>query len=526
MLFYFFPLFSSGIFLTHDGENHLARIASYSSAIMDGHFPVRWAGNLNYSYGSAVFIFFYPLPYMMAFIFHLIGFSIVGSFKIILFLSFAGGAVAYYFFAKQFVRRDVALVSSVLYMIAPYHILNMYVRGDIGELLAYVFIPLIWYSIESFRKKSDVLTLVLGSFFYALLILSHNGVSLLFTPIVLLYILLFVPTLKKKALVSVIIPLGLALSSFFWIPAILESKYTNAKIFVGDFFRSNFFSSPIDFIHSPWGFGANINTPEGLAPQIGLFYFIALSISVIILIRLKMKIKESIFWVAIFLIGFFLALPISRFLWENIQVLKLFQFPWRLIILSTFSALVLITFGLDRIRNGKWLYLILLVSVLSTIPFIRTREYTYYDDAFYYSFPGTTYFHGEATSIWSAGDAFERPGKSIEIIEGIGSINSEQRKSTKHHIHVRAETEMNIVDNTYYFPGWKVFVDGIETGIQFQDPGNRGLITFRVPRGEHEILVVFEETKVRIFSIMLSLSALGGIFFLVYSRKLFNKIIT
>jgi hypothetical protein len=58
---FLFPLFRSGIHVTHDGENHLARFAAYKKAISDGHIPPRWAGDLNYGYGGYQCLIFFTL---------------------------------------------------------------------------------------------------------------------------------------------------------------------------------------------------------------------------------------------------------------------------------------------------------------------------------------------------------------------------------------------------------------------------------------------------------------------------------
>jgi len=73
------------------------------------------------------------------------------------------------------------------------------------------------------------------------------------------------------------------------------------------------------------------------------------------------------------------------------------------------------------------------------------------------------------------------------------------------------------VSNTQYFPGWRVYIDGQKTPIEFQDQNWRGLITFPIPQGTHNIRIQFEETTVRIvaniFSVF-SILLLGMTFFL------------
>ena len=66
-------LLSQGIPDTYDGNSHVARIANYYLAFRDGHFPIRWAPNLNYKFGYPVFQYHYQTPYFAAALFYKIG---------------------------------------------------------------------------------------------------------------------------------------------------------------------------------------------------------------------------------------------------------------------------------------------------------------------------------------------------------------------------------------------------------------------------------------------------------------------
>jgi uncharacterized membrane protein YfhO len=67
---------------------------------------------------------------------------------------------------------------------------------------------------------------------------------------------------------------------------------------------------------------------------------------------------------------------------------------------------------------------------------------------------------------------------------------------------------MGILDNTAYFPGWKVTIDGEKTSIQFQDMDHRGLMEFNVPSGKHNVRVEFKETLIRLLSDIVSVVSL------------------
>src|SRR3989344_960027 len=76
-------LFNVGLPITHDGQDHIARIANFYQNLLDGNIIPRWAGNLNWGYGHPILMFLYPLPSYAASIFHAIGFSLVDSTKLV-----------------------------------------------------------------------------------------------------------------------------------------------------------------------------------------------------------------------------------------------------------------------------------------------------------------------------------------------------------------------------------------------------------------------------------------------------------
>ena len=116
------------------------------------------------------------------------------------------------------------------------------------------------------------------------------------------------------------------------------------------------------------------------------------------------------------------------------------------------------------------------------------------------------------------------PKSHIEIISGKAKISNLFRKSNVHSFIVNAKTTATILDNTVYFPGWRVEVDGLKVLVQFQDINHRGLITFNVSEGIHKVRVVFGESAIRLFSDIVSIVTLLLIIFLVlFGKRLYNK---
>ena len=197
----------------------------------------------------------------------------------------------------------------------------------------------------------------------------------------------------------------------------------------------------------------------------------------------------------------------SLFFWENISFLRQFQFPWRFLSLAVFSSSLLSVSYLNFsfFSQKKLYWSIILFVVFSTAYFWKPNlGFDKINESYYWNFPLNTTYYGETDIIWSEGPARSYPKKRVEIIGGEGQILDLKKKTTFHSFKVNAKTNVQIVDKTQYFPGWRVFIDGKPSRIQFQDPNWRGQITFYVPLGDHQVNLIFQESKIRLFSDIVS----------------------
>lgn len=499
------PLLTSNFYNTHDGQNHVVRFATFNQAVNDGHLPVRWAGNLHYEYGSPVLNFFYPLPNYLSLVPSFLNISYESTFKLLIASAFLLSFLTFFAWMQNHVGRTVAYAGAFIYGLSPYHFLNLYVRGDIGELFALAFAPLVLFAVDSLVRKNTYEFGVLTAISFSLLVLSHNGVSLIFAPVIFFYLLFKTRDIKNIFIVLSWLFFGLMLSAFFWLPALYEQKFVNAQLFIGDFYKGNF-PRLLTYIYSNWGFGSNVNDVGGLSPQLGI---VQLLIAVILIIKriLDKSINSHIFfWICIFFAAFFVSTKFSQQLWESISFLRVFQFPWRFTALSSF-ALAAITCLLLKNINKKILYTSLFFIIFYSIQFVKVIPIESKENTFYQSFHGTTYFHGEASSVWSAGDFSQIPQDNIEIIEGSGEVTQYERKNHYHEYKVTTSSKVKIRDNTLYYPGWKVFANEVEVPVEFQDINHRGVLTYKLDEGQNNVRVIFTETKFRTLSNLISMAS-------------------
>ncbi|MEM9774124.1 MAG: hypothetical protein AAF902_06060 [Chloroflexota bacterium] len=372
------PLISGGGLLNTRGGGDspflLQRLHQLEQAILDGHFPVRWMGDGAYGYGYPFFNFYAPFAFYIAFIYRLIGFSYVQAIQLSQLTAFVAAAWGAFVLAKRWYRRDwVALAVSAAYTAAPFHLVNVYVRGDsIAEFWAMAFYPLVILAADNLlltdssegrigmSRLNSIGWLGLA---YGGLILSHNISALIFSPFVLLFVVCrlapkftklsgptsnrFFTLLPKIAMCGLALFLGVAASAWFWLPALSEQHLTSIPDMTVGYFNYNFrdgihFRST-DLVQPTLLFNPTVE--GGQAFRMGLVQAIVTVISVVALawrpVRKRLGWGVWSFMVLGLVVSTFMLNPLSRFLWDTLPLLPFTQFPWRFLSVQAFFTAML-----------------------------------------------------------------------------------------------------------------------------------------------------------------------------------------
>ena len=201
------PFFHVGFFEFHD-NTQIVRVFEMYKSLGDKMFPVRLVGWLGYGYGYPIFNFYSPLPYYLGAVFAFMGFDFVNSTKSMMSFGTLLSGLTMFYLAKKYFGSTAGIVASVIYAYFPYHAVNIYVRGAVGELFAYAFLPLVFLGMLEllsikFRKNlffHEINTVLLISFGIFLVAISHN-LSLLMLFLLLPIFLVFglLKSSSKKA---------------------------------------------------------------------------------------------------------------------------------------------------------------------------------------------------------------------------------------------------------------------------------------------------------------------------------------
>lgn len=529
-------LFVPGYFGASD-DLHIAWLHQMDKIIKIGQIPPRFVPDLSFGFGYPLFNFVFPLPFYIAEIFHLLGLSFVDSIKALFFISVPLSGYFMYLLLKEFVSRNYALAGAALYIYTPYRAVDLYIRGAIGEVTTFIFLPLIVLSVIKLNSSTGFKWVGVGAIALSSLVLSHNITAYMFIPFVVLLLLMqfFVTTNKKSFFLKsfLMIFLSLLTSIYFWLPAILESglvKYDTVFNFYDHFPTLRQLITPY------WGYGASVPGPyDGMSFFLGSTNLGILLAGLYALIVFWAKFSREkriiLVWALICILSaVFLMNHRSAFLWENLPLLPYFQFPWRFLILTTFAIPIFII-GLEQFRLHKFIPWILIVLILITSAlFFRPQDFLGRMDDYYLNryIPSPTasqeYKQTQEEYLRLPVDAQRRPDQKYPVVFAeSGEIKNAETKNDLHAvIEVDSKEGMSLNYTKYYFPGWIAKVDGEPTTIT---PGKPfGQIYLFVPKGAHSVEIAFRETSLKIIlnaislaSFLVSLLLVKNLWF--YSRK-------
>lgn len=509
-----YPLLHQGLPPTHDGEYHIIRFYEFDKVLRSGILYPRWAPDLNFGYGVPLFNYVYPLPnYLTSFV-HFFGISFIDSFKLIMFFASIFGAIFFYLWTKQFYGNLGGLVSAIFYTYSPYHFLDIYIRGSVGEVLALALFPAFLWTITILLRDGNKRFIIPSGLFLSLIIFSHNILALMFLPFSVAYIILLILHPKRKIPIKdilFVLFIAFGLSSIFWLPALLEKQYVSGLELFN--IKENF-PEIYQLIFPSWGSGfSGGSSGDQMSFQIGIANLLAALFGVIGFF-IKKKIKYfTAFFLFCFIITFFLMLRASFPIWDKIPLMNYFQFPWRLLSLEILFCSFLAG-GIIRIWNSKILaaFLIIFVILLS-ISYTKPAFYHQRNDNYYLTrsnfIDGTNSPGNLFNTIWTAKPT-QKINERLSLKSGVALIKPVSNSLTDYKFNLEIKKDSLLIANISYFPGWTVFLNGKKVNTIIKD----GLFSFAVPKGNHSLEIKFADTSIREIAMLIFYTTVIGLLLL------------
>ena len=358
------PLAWRGVSCGHDFDFHLESWLEVLRQWRQGVVYPHWAASANYGAGEPRFVFYPPLSWMLGAI---LGATLPWAWTPLAFtlLALAAMGATCFHMAKEWVPEDHAAIAACLYVVNPYVLFVAYERTAYGELLAAIWIPLLF--LYGLRRKPSMPQLAL---IIAALWLTNAPGAVMGCYALAILVLWTAIAEQRWSLLSRAATgtaLGLGLSGFYLVPAIYEQRWVEIARAIGSGMRVE---DSFLFEHTGEAFHDQVlHTASWIAVALLIFTAIAAVTS------LRNKRASSLRWPLIILaiVTAVLLLSVSDPLWRHLPELKFLQFPWRWLLVLSLIASTLAALSLRgeattrRAIGSRAAIILLLASALSTL---------------------------------------------------------------------------------------------------------------------------------------------------------------
>lgn len=365
-----------------DGIQHICRIIGTEQTLADKQFLPMIMSNLCNNFGYSWNIFYSPLTAYMSVVLRIFNFSYVNCLKLCMFvIVLLSGLTMYKLTLRITKNKKLATLASIIYILAPYRITDMYIRTALAELASFIFIPIVFeglYIIVNEEKKSY--KLALGA---AGLILTHQVIAMYTVIICFAYLIVFFKKLKSKTVlknVGVNLLFCILMTSFYWVGLLQHYFSTSYEVFVpGRMEREEV----LIFYKAKFSQLFITSSEQTMIYAIGLLSVIGLVLTPIAYKKIPEEYKKTYMFfliTGIVLIG----MTLKIFPFEKLpQALTMLQFTFRLFTFTSFFfAFVVATNFAILIKNFKTLDIVVLltISILLLVPYKSKLDFNLKDN--------------------------------------------------------------------------------------------------------------------------------------------------
>ncbi len=565
------PLIAPGYFYgAHDGRHSVFYVAMFDESLRSGALWPRWAMDHAQGYGYPTFVLQAPLAFYVAEVFVLLGMGITHAVKVAWALGFLWGAWGAYRLVRRWVRTlapeptvgrwasGAGLVAGLLFVFIPYHLVDIYVRAAFAETMMMAWLP---WAVLAFDRLIAQGTrpgwqgrLLWAALSLAAVLLTHVFALLAFVPLLagfVLFRLLLVAwserregrfdpwrSLGQNTLLAASGGLaGILLAAAFLVPLVVDGPFVDQQGWVRDTydFRRHWVYLG-QFLSPYWGYGFS-DDPTGANDTLG-FQLGAVAV-ILALVALYRTARPQPWTAWRGLLGFLLLAtaavilsmtPWAAFLWEQVSVLAVIQFPWRLMALTTLTMALLgglvvadlLGATADPRNRASGVLVVALLVVYASYSYARPAklepiepwredgravaefEATYPDMIGYTSQVEEPFTTSPMTEQYldRQGDFDPDRLARLAILEGEGRILDQYSRGQRFGGVVEMATPGVVQIRVYDFPGWQVRIDGQPVPHRTSPP--YGLIQVEVPAGRHEVELVMGWTPARTLGMAVS----------------------
>ena len=424
------------------------------------------------------------------------GLSALTAMKMSYILILAISGITMYWFMKKITKGKIApaLVSSIFYMLTPYHLSCIIRRDAMAETAIYMFLPIVLWSLCYLREKNN--RRFLGLFVIGVVgcLNTHLVMTVFFAIICALYVVADRKALLNKKNIAMVLLgcfLALVISSPFLAPLLQHKIRGGYQVFEPGYMYNDGYADNCAHISVRDIVLPVANANDGIHYTVDL---VVVSVCIYTLVvQRKIKSKEQrrlvIFClITIVALCFLMVGVISIRYWPS--MLQLIQFAWRL---STFVSLLLaialgVCLSYQRTDVGKIIVVTVLVSIAVNAfnVFPKNQGIVYSVDEF--KKWGHNYDYLPARAFKNRKEFIGRNGAILIISQNKNAeIDNIQNDTSSLIFDVQTDGKVSIEMPKFYYEGYEIkyrYDDGSEKDGDIYE-SNVGLIAFDIDRSAH-----------------------------------------
>jgi 6-pyruvoyl-tetrahydropterin synthase related domain len=504
---------------------HWPRMLAFDETLRSGVWLPRWLGGMNGGYGAATTLFYAPLLYYALSAAHALTGDWQKAIEVVVALAALGSGVALYAAARALASRGASAVAALFYVLSPYHLIDLYHRGALAELLAFVWMPLVVLAYAKITRRFSAPAIAGGALALALLVVTHPPTAYLFTLAFVIFVTFYATRTRRwRELASglAIVALGGAVAAFYALPAVIEKPLVNQSVtdlfrqhigFINELLAGNRFEQLIGAIAVTLALqmvalswprrGQALDADDMVTPH----HFAA--------------------WKLVGALSLVMLLPVMRPLLGVLPGMSAVAFVWRVLGITMLATAMLVAIASDgllaRLRRSHtltragtqrletplvmWATLVVLL-ILGNLAFgiVAAARASNLRIAFV---APVDRFEQDFTPAGTPG-VYDLPrSKTCELVYAMPGDEARL---------LAWEPERRVVETTsaaggmlhvysLMYPGWAATLDGSPLMIDTDPQLHTMLIA--VPPGRRQIVIVFKNTKLRLLSSSISLAALA-----------------
>ena len=523
----------------HDTIYHISKAVSTEIALKEGQILPLIASNYMSDFGYSWNIFYPPLSNYIMMAIKVITHSYVTALNILIFISVLISGIAMFNFIKKVTKsNNTALLASVIYMLAPYRLVDIYIRGALGEVMAFMFLPFVFHGlyniIEDNGKRHYLLAIgAIG------LLLSHNISTLLTIIAALIYVLLNIKKLFNRTVIKYLIIniiFIIAITMFFYGPMLQNKMNADYAVFnetkIDKDLLHDYSVYVYQLLFGKMQHGGSYPLDVDNSQNVDMCFAVGLTILVPILftpfVYKKIdKNKRKMYLTTLFTGLLFLILTTTIIPWDKLPDFIVFiQFTYRFLLMATFFLSIIAAINIYKVSETldiKTVMIYTMIALMYITPLMNSAKIDKVDWKKFYSTEtieaGQTFSDFSATYEYLPSKAFNNKNHIVTrsqepiIQEGYADISESKKEKLSITFKIENVTQNTKVELPFiYYQGYEATINGEKLEISESD---NGFVQVTLKEGEKGTV----EAKYRgtiLYYTCLIISIIGMIAFIIY----------